>query len=217
MTDKRMKRWVVRHITKREIKDNYQVLLDILRRRGIKSIVEFAPPHSFDIKNWTDIRYKSIGLFGNHNDIKHDLETHPYPIQSNSADIVVMSHILEHLRDAKGMVDEARRVSRKWLFISLPNEMSIMQRKRMLFGTNPIDSDFNWGHRYFLHTGNLYDFVDGFCGLNDCTLAESFYCYGSPEGRYLIRPVRNWLANAYPALFAHQWLFLYNIEKETVE
>jgi len=208
MTGK-MKRWIVNHITHREIKDNYQYLFETVKRHNIKSVTEFAPPKSFNLHNWLDgVEYKGIGLYARQIDVKHNLEEHPYPVKSNSADMVVMFHILEHMRDAKGMVDEARRISRKWVIVSLPNELSLKWRLEMLIGKR-MDSDFMYGHRYFLHSGNIVDFNE-FCGLNNCV--ERRYGYGSSEGKFMPKPVRDWLANTYPSLFSHYWMFLFKVK-----
>jgi len=43
-------------------------------------------------------------------DVVHDLETFPYPFDDNSADEILASHILEHLRNWREAIAEANRI-----------------------------------------------------------------------------------------------------------
>lgn len=45
-------------------------------------------------------------------DLVHDLNSHPYPIDENSFDKVIASHIVEHVHDVPALFDEIFRIAK---------------------------------------------------------------------------------------------------------
>ncbi len=45
-------------------------------------------------------------------DIIHDLDRFPYPLPDNEFDLLICSHIIEHVSDVKGFLDELHRVAK---------------------------------------------------------------------------------------------------------
>src|SRR3989304_5503030 len=45
-------------------------------------------------------------------DIRHDLNAVPWPFEDGSFDLVVMRHVLEHLKDVVEIIDELYRITR---------------------------------------------------------------------------------------------------------
>jgi SAM-dependent methyltransferase len=46
-------------------------------------------------------------------DVRHDLNKFPYPFKDSSIDIIYMSHVLEHLQDPIGVLNELYRILSK--------------------------------------------------------------------------------------------------------
>jgi hypothetical protein len=213
----RIKRWVVANITHREMRDLHRIIIASVRRTGSKSVLDVAPPKSFDIRpHIGGATYTGIGLHSRFlKDIEHDLEKNPYPVKTKSHDMVIMSNILEHLHDPTGAMKEAIRISRKWILISLPNELDIQNRIGILFGRPRGNDDlkflFEYGHKYFLTPKNMRYFIETHCGL-DANLMERHYCYGMSAGKYIPRSMRFGLARTMPSIFAHSHLFLYKLK-----
>jgi len=68
-----------------------------------------------------------------------DLEKHPYPLEDNQYDGVIMTEVFEHLRDYPvRAILEAHRILKPggYLFFTTPNATSLMNRIRFLFGKN---------------------------------------------------------------------------------
>ncbi|MBI5588695.1 MAG: class I SAM-dependent methyltransferase [Deltaproteobacteria bacterium] len=45
-------------------------------------------------------------------EIIHDLDVFPYPLPDNEFDLLICSHIIEHVADVKGFLDELRRIAK---------------------------------------------------------------------------------------------------------
>jgi hypothetical protein len=115
-----MKHWIVKHITQREVRDLHSDIADKINKLDIETVLDIAPPHAIDISTIISANYISIGLTGKRLDIKHDLNEYPYPITSNEYDVVIMSHILEHLENPFMAMAEAYRIAKKYLIIAAP-------------------------------------------------------------------------------------------------
>jgi SAM-dependent methyltransferase len=76
-----------------------------------------------------------------------DLEITPYPLADDSFDAVVMTEVLEHLRDypASSLV-EARRILRPggFLYLTTPNAAYLGNRIRLAAGRNPATGLADW-------------------------------------------------------------------------
>jgi len=62
-----------------------------------------------------------------------DGKTIPYPDQS--FDLVYATHVLEHVLDERGFLAELRRVTRQFLYIEVPCELTMRTTQRSLQGT----------------------------------------------------------------------------------
>ena len=51
----------------------------------------------------------SVDKFGNP-DVKHDLDSFPYPFENNSVDKIYIFHALKHLKEPLDFLDEAYRI-----------------------------------------------------------------------------------------------------------
>ena len=116
-----MKRFIAKLIG-RNIPKQHKYQIKLIRDLGIKSVLDIAPPMSINLSNHINAEYTSIGLSGNHIDIKHDLNNFPYPFNDNSYDMVIMSNILEHLDDPMTALNEGIRITSKWLLIMQPTK-----------------------------------------------------------------------------------------------
>lgn len=54
--------------------------------------------------------YINVDLYSPTADLKHDLNSFPYPFQDESADYVLMTDVLEHVDDPRKTVKEVRRI-----------------------------------------------------------------------------------------------------------
>lgn len=197
------KRFIVKHVTKREIRDVHQRIISIVNSLGAESVLDIAPTKNFDISTqFIAKKYTSIGLEGfREPDIKMDLEQLPYPIPDNSYDIVIASNILEHLHEPWKTVEEAVRISRRWLLISLPS--------------NSFAGDGGkWGHLHDITPDSFNMFLEQKCHLDPEKAAAVFYVYGKLGGKCMPRPVRNTLAKMNPKRLARNWLYLFDLNEQ---
>ena len=72
------------------------------------------------------------------------------PFDDNSYDNVLLIDVLEHLFQPLEVLKEARRVSRKYVFISVPNFVSLSARLQVFFGKVPENNTPRDGHVYFM-------------------------------------------------------------------
>jgi SAM-dependent methyltransferase len=197
------KRFVIKYVTKREIRDIHQRIINIVNSLGAESVLDIAPTKNFDISTQFNAKkYMSIGFEGFRDpDINMDLEQFPYPIPDNSFDIVIASNILEHLHEPWKTVDEAVRIGRRWLLISLP--------------TNSFAGEGGkWGHLHDITPDSFDMFVEQKCRLDPKKAAAEFYVYGKRGGKCMPRAVRNTLAKMSPKRLARNWLYLFDLKKQ---
>ena len=70
------------------------------------------------------------------------------PVSDKSFDLVILSHILEHLPFPDRLAREAKRISRKYVYVALPNDHSIFARIRFLLGIGSRNEIALYGHKY---------------------------------------------------------------------
>jgi len=85
----------------------------------------------------------------------------PLPFEDESFDVVVAGELLEHLRDPRGVVTEARRVLRPGgVFVaSVPNAYRVKNRLRFLLGRKPEDDP---THLQMFSPGEVRTLLAGF-------------------------------------------------------
>lgn len=52
----------------------------------------------------------NVDIRGTEYDVKHDLDTFPYPFDDNSADFILMQDVLEHLKEPVKAIHELHRI-----------------------------------------------------------------------------------------------------------
>ena len=60
-------------------------------------------------------------------DVRHDLDSFPYPIESDSFDVILLRNVIEHIHDVVGLMEEIHRVASNGadLLISTPHFSSL--------------------------------------------------------------------------------------------
>lgn len=82
----------------------------------------------------------------------------------NAFDCLVFSHSLEHFDDPMGALMEAKRISRRYLVVVVPNPC----RLQTIFTTNPLRLDYsNLGHTCCWDRSHLSGFLSVKCGLSN--------------------------------------------------
>ena len=119
-----LKRLLVKYVTQREVRDLHMDLAGKINALDPRNVLDIAPPHGFDLSTIINAEYTSIGLTGRRLDIAHDLNGCPYPVKDKSYDVVVLSHILEHLDNPAAALSEAFRIARQYVIVALPTESS---------------------------------------------------------------------------------------------
>jgi methionine biosynthesis protein MetW len=74
-----------------------------------------------------------------------------WPFPDKSFDCVVMLDVLEHVYDPQSILNEARRVSKDFLLIGVPNFSSLPARLQGLFGNVPENNLPHKGHIYWFN------------------------------------------------------------------
>lgn len=146
-------------------------------------------------------------------DIKQDLNLNQkLKLKDKSVDIVIMDQILEHLGDVEVLIKEAIRVSKKYIFIGLPNEVVFSNRIRILFGGHIEMGDGYdpYGHKHFFRINTIENFIKKF--FNDYQKKD--YLFIGTGGTFLPLFFKNFLARKFPKLFAgHVYYLLRKDEK----
>ena len=96
---------------------------------------------------------RAHGVHGKVSDVTKQL-----PYENESFDLVLLKDILEHVYDSKGLLEEAKRVTKAdgEIVISLPNHFYAPFRLRMLFGGNVIWKSLMHNHKAYF---NEWDYM----------------------------------------------------------
>jgi len=73
----------------------------------------------------------------NINSIYYDFDGNPLPFKDNSFDVVTCLDVLEHLHYPWKLLEEMKRVSKRYIIISCPNFASIVNRVDVALGRPP--------------------------------------------------------------------------------
>lgn len=90
------------------------------------------------------------------------------PIASNSFDYVTILDVLEHLLCPEELLLEAKRISRKYIIISVPNFSSLPARVQMAVGRVPENNKKNKGHIFWFN----YPVLKGLLRDNNLNIVE---------------------------------------------
>jgi SAM-dependent methyltransferase len=139
-------------------------------------------------------------------DIKQDLNKNPkLGFESNSFDLVVLSQILEHLCDPLPVLAEAKRVSKKYILVGLPNELRYDLRLRNFFEAVKFDFD-EFGHKHRVDIDSSLSFIRTHCGDMEVIWEKHWFC--SMGERFLPFKLQLELAQIYPEIFCGEIYFL---------
>jgi hypothetical protein len=142
-------------------------------------------------------------------DIKQDLNVNQkLNFPDDSFDMVVLNQILEHLNYVEEIIKEAKRVSRKYIFVGLPNEAVYSLRIRFLFGKIEQPGYSPYGHKHRYGIKEVEEFIRKFFGDY-----EKKIFFGAFTGaRFLSARVVRLLANLSPPLFAKEVYYLIKLK-----
>lgn len=111
-----------------------------------------------------------------------DFESERLPLQDNEADLVVLSHVLEHLERLHFVLNESLRVSRH-VFIALPTQLHVWALVRYALGnTNsralglPL-SEPKDRHSWFFSMSEAERLIAHFDGRNNCNWKAIYICH----------------------------------------
>lgn len=174
--------------------------LEICEERGLEKTIK---------ERSSDIKYACVDI-GKSADVILDLnKIEKLPFEDNSFDVIVLSHILEHLYEPKKILKEAVRVSKKWIIVGLPNDFAYSKRFKLFIGKNILPY-VKYGHKFLVHLDDLNDFLE--LRENNLEIVQKKYIFSSTGGRFLPEKFRQFLAHLYPKLFAGCITLLLKIE-----
>ena len=126
-----------------------------------------------------------------------DITTENLPFQDGTFDTVVMLDVLEHVYEPEVLLEEAVRVSKKYIIISVPNFNSLPARLQILFGKVPENNRPNKGHVYWFNYDNLTKMIGQYdLHIMDIRVNTVF------ENRFLLGDLTRFFARIFPSLFA---------------
>lgn len=88
------------------------------------------------------------------------------PYKANSFDLVICSEVLEHLEDPKKALIELKRVAKKFLILSVPNE-PLFTIQRIVRGKNMLKLGAHPEHIQHWTSGSFEKFVSKICSVKD--------------------------------------------------
>lgn len=104
----------------------WRYLVTVAAKHDDWNVVHFAPepPLERRLRTWGARAYRTCDLRGTHVDLNADLQRLPFP--DGSYDLVVCSHVLEHVPDDRAAMRELRRIcsSRGRVLIMVPLDPS---------------------------------------------------------------------------------------------
>lgn len=136
-----------------------------------------------------------------------DFASGPLPYENNSFDTVVMLDILEHLYSPQDLLEEAKRVSKKSIIISVPNFNSLPARVQAFLGRAPENNTPSKGHIYWFNMPILKRLVKN-SGLKIVAMETNTFW----QDHFLFGHLTNYLSRVWPSVFALS--FVIKVQKE---
>lgn len=90
--------------------------------------------------------------------------TEKLPFEDNSFDSVLLLDVLEHMFEPEPVLREAVRIARKYVYISVPNFVSLPARFQVLLGLVPENNTLRKGHIFWTTRKVLHGLIKK-CGL----------------------------------------------------
>jgi SAM-dependent methyltransferase len=185
--------------------DRLASIASVIKDLGADSVLDVGARRN-ELKQLLSVgRYSGIDIEGA--DINVDLnKVDRLPLDDKTFDVVVLSHVLEHVFNPQQVLAEATRVSKKYVIIGLPNDFAYALRLRYLLGSSYID------FREYEHKGVMsIDLMPLFLKLDRHSLKiiKRWHMFAYPRlGRRVLRPLSGALISLYPKLFANEVFFL---------
>lgn len=144
-------------------------------------------------------------------DITQDLEKNQkIKFNSNSFDLVVLNQILEHLSRVEEIIIESKRVSKKYLLIGLPNELTWGIRVKYLFGKIDQEGYIPYGHKHRFSIKTIEEFIKKF--FRNYEKKEYFGAFTG--AKFLPIGIKHFLARNFPTLFSKEVYYLIKINEK---
>lgn len=123
--------------------------------------------------------------------------TERLPFEDNSFDSALLLDVLEHMFQPEPVLREAIRVSKKYVYISVPNFVSLPARMQVLLGKVPENNTLRKGHIFWVTRKVLLSLIKR-CGLT--VEKEVFTTFW--ESKPLLGPIMKILTRIRPELFS---------------
>lgn len=85
--------------------------------------------------------------------------TEPLPFENNSFESVLLLDVLEHMFQPEPVLKEAVRVASKYVYISVPNFVSLPARIQVLLGRVPENNTLRKGHIFWTTRNVLHSLI----------------------------------------------------------
>ena len=169
--------------------------------KDVKSVLDIGSLGNIFRNNYDVITLDAEGK----PNIKQDLnKNQKLDLKNNSFDIVILNQILEHLPTCEEIIKESKRVSKKYIFVGLPNELTWGSRIKFLFGFIDGEGYLPYWHKHRFSIKTIEDFVFEFFGNY-----EYKRYFGAFTGAGLLPvKIRDFLARKIPTLFAKEVFYL---------
>ena len=162
------------------------ILLDSLKLRGNR--VEGVDISREAVKK-CEAKGHKVELF--------DFSDGKLPYSDNSFDYVVMLDVLEHLYDPDTTLAEAKRVSKRFIILSVPNFSSLPARLQVFLGRVPENNRRGKGHIFWFNWNVLVKMVRAKGLRITNSKYRTFW-----QGRFIFSSITGFLMNVIPNLFA---------------
>jgi SAM-dependent methyltransferase len=141
-------------------------------------------------------------------DVIHDLNVFPYPFPSNEFDAVIAEHVLEHLENVIGVMEEIHRIAKPGakVFIEVPHYTS------QDFYTDPT-------HRHSFTSTSMDYFIPGSGGLYDfgysatARFKKISVALGHRRSSFLRRWYLDRILRRDPLRYERQFAFLFPVDR----
>lgn len=196
---------------------------DLFRHRAARDLFSHADARSaLDIGCGDGAFFASLGIPGVGLDISqeavrqartrgidariHDVAGSSLPFPDDSFDAVILLDTLEHLYEPRSLLVEARRVSRRYVIVSVPNFNSAVARFQVLIGRVPENNTPQKGHIYWFSGKILLDMAQ------DAGLTLRAMRVNAPLERMPgIGAVSRLFSRLFPSLFSLSFVALFEI------
>lgn len=123
--------------------------------------------------------------------------TEPLSFDDNSFESVLLLDVLEHMFQPEPVLKEAVRVASKYVYVSVPNFVSLPARIQVLFGKVPENNTLRKGHIFWTTRKVLHSLIKK-CGLNvEKEVYTTFW-----ETKPMIGRIMRMLVKIRPEIFA---------------